>query len=616
MANSPDLSHLSDDQLQAIASGRSSSSDFAKPTGLDHLSDDQLAQIAGGKASSKDFAPPIKSQPSTGKEAFAAGLGNGVTLGYAPQIGAGVVAPIVDAGIKYGSKVGAAFGIGRELHPPEDTYTQRRDENIKNQNALAESNPVAYGLGDVAGSIATTAVPGTLASKLGLLTKGANAEKALVTAEKAKQLGLAEKLIGAGSRTLQQGATGAGLGLVANPGDTEGQVNPVQFDKRVENAKSGGEMGLISGVGTEALSGVANAAGKGLKSLAETKAFKASGAMLKDFRNAYGKGKVNEIGRTLLDEKVVTPFATPKTIVARLEGKIDDATAAINGAIEKIQAGTAEAHKLKPEQAAQLEASFFRPRDVAANLKQQIKDEFKHVPQEKLDPAYKEIDIWFKGKPDIMSIKEVHEFKKELGSFLKKSDFHKPSGEIPFTKQGTLAVRRGLKEGVEKQADAVSTMLGGAGGEIKGANRNLGNLIEAHDIASDRISRDAAKDAFGLGDKILAAGGMGLGGGVAGGVVGGLKDGNIEGVAGGVATGAALGLAGKLGRTYGNSVMATSANQAAKQLLKIPQMAELLQKNPTAFQTVLNKLVIGQKNESAPQIVPEENAMQRRMKSK
>lgn len=553
-----------------------------------------------------DDSKPFESaeQPKdTTMKAAAAGLGQGVTLGYAPQLGA-AIAPAIDKGIE--------FFTG--MRAPQDTYVQRRDENIREQQALADSNPIAYGVGNVAGGIATSAAPMSLAARLGMLGKGAGASKAFATAKEAEQLSRAYKIgqaTGQGAKTVgQAAATGAGIAAITNPGDVEGETSPFQLGQRIENAKTGAlvgglSQGLVGGVGS-----IAKGAASGAKSLAETKAFKATGAMLKDFRKADKNKSVQEIGRQLLDDKVVTAGSTPKKIVAKLESLIDDSTATIENAIQKIDKGSGQVDDILKQQsftggaydqAQKLKSSFFKPAEVAERLKAQIKEKYSEIPTEKLKAAFDEIDSWFSGMPETLSISKVHALKKQMGKFLKESDFYKRGADLGLAKEGTLAVRRGLKEGVEKQADTVSQILGGAGGEVKKANKRLGNLLTVKDVAQDRISRDAANRAFGLTDNIWGAAGMAGGGGVAGG----LMSGDLEGAAKGAITGAAFMGGNKLARTYGNSLMAVGFDKAANALMKIPKYAELAQQNPAQFQTLVNKMIQSPENETA---------MQRRLK--
>ena len=560
------------------------------------------------------FAPPSKQEissvekPSTAKQAALEGFGQGATLGYLPQIQAGAEV----AANKIGSLKDSALhatGLGnyasvdsqlerKGITVPRETYTQIRDANIARNQRLAEENPITYGGAGLAGALATSVVPGGLAAKLGLTGKAG-----LVTAEQAAQITRAQRAVGAGKRIAQGAATGASYGLVANPGDVEGEISPLQLGQRIDNAKTGAIMGAVAQGGVETVGGLARGVANKASSLAETKAFKATGAMLKDFRKADQKKSINEIGRQLLNDKVVTAGSTPKKVVERLESIIDDSTKTIESAIKQIDEGSSQVSKLKPEQAEKLRASFFRPAEVAQNLKASIQEKYSQIPKDKLQPALDEIDSWFSNMPETLPISKVHELKKQMGKFLKESDFYKSGAGLPLAKEGTLAVRRGLKEGVERQADTVSEMLGGAGGEIKDANKRLGNYLTVKDVASDRVNRDKANRAFGLTDNIWGAAGM-TG---AGGVAGALQSGDLDGLAKGALTGAGLMGMSKLGRTYGNSLMAVGFDKAASALMKVPQIADLAKTNPTAFQALVNRVMIGQSNEG-------ETAIQRRLR--
>jgi hypothetical protein len=556
-------------------------------------------------------------KPSSQAQAALEGFGQGATLGYLPQLQAGLemgINKLRDGKDFVAHKMGlhGMESVDAQLRDkgitlPEESYTQIRDQNIARNERLAAENPLTYGGAGLAGAIASTAVPGTLAGKLGLLTKAGSTGKALVTAEKAAELSKLAKVAGVGKRIAQGAATGASFGLVANPGDVAGEINPLQLDKRVANAKTGALTGAIAQGGIETVGGLARGAANTAKGIAETKAFKATGAMLKDFRKADKTKSVKAIGRQLLDDKVVTAGATPKKVVERLETLIDDSTKTIENAIKQIDEGSAQAGSLKGDQAAKLQASFFRPKEVADRLKTEIREKYSQIPKEKLQAAMDEIDSWFGSLPETLPISQVHAMKKQMGKFLKESDFYKRGADLGLAKEGTLAVRRGLKEGVEKQADTVSEMLGGAGGEIKTANKRLGNYITVKDVATDRVNRDAGNRAFGLTDNIWGAAGM-TG---AGGVGGGLLSGDLEGAAkGAIGAGALMG-ASKLGRTYGNSVMAVGFDKVASSLMRVPQMAELAQKNPTAFQALVNRVMIGQENQT-----DQTGAMQRRMNEK
>jgi hypothetical protein len=124
--------------------------------------------------------------------------------------------------------------------------------------------------------------------------------------------------------------------------------------------------------------------------------------------------------------------------------------------------------------------------------------------------------------------------------------------------------------------------------QLRGANKDFGMSTRIGDIATDRVSREAANRAFGLTDTI--AGGAGATAGAA-----------IAGPPGALLGGAAMGGINKLGRTYGNSLMATGADKVSQFLLKSPAMQKMATENPRAFQAMVIDL--------APKMNPARSAM-------
>lgn len=84
----------------------------------------------------------------------------------------------------------------------------------------------------------------------------------------------------------------------------------------------------------DALQGAKVVTGKGLKGLAETSAFKSSGAMLKDFRVANDKGKVNQLGRYMLDNGLEA-FDDVESIAKKFESRAETAGKALDDVYSK-----------------------------------------------------------------------------------------------------------------------------------------------------------------------------------------------------------------------------------------------------------------------------------------
>jgi hypothetical protein len=134
-------------------------------------------------------------------------FGNGATLGYLPHLQA-LAEPVTNA-------IGKAV-TGQDV--TSDDYVDARDKNIKRMAEQRSEHPLNAGLGTLAGGLALSPL----------------APESAATTVAGK--------VGHGV------AVGAGFGAAANPGDTEGEVSPLQLKGRAGNAAIGAFTGgTISG---------------------------------------------------------------------------------------------------------------------------------------------------------------------------------------------------------------------------------------------------------------------------------------------------------------------------------------------------------------------------------
>lgn len=221
-------------------------------------------------------------------EAALEGFGEGATLGYLNNIQAAAEKPITAIG---------NFLTGNDVEA--DDYVTARDSYNRRQAKLQEENPGSFAAGQVAGTVASS-MP---------VAKAAQGATALARAGRAA-------------------AAGAGYGAVQNTSEQEGVVGDLNLGERAQNTAFGAVTGAGASLGADAIGkGVKAAsgqiqkarqyAGETLKDLGETQAFKATGAMLKDFRKSDAKGEINEIGRYLLDKGVIKVGDSVEDIAAK-----------------------------------------------------------------------------------------------------------------------------------------------------------------------------------------------------------------------------------------------------------------------------------------------------------
>jgi len=477
-------------------------------------------------------------------KAFLDNFGNTALMGYGAQAKALVEKPLY----------GALNAItGNDVEP--DDYLKARDGYLRESKKLSDEHPIASGAGMLAGGLSTALIPGVGAAK------GATALARIGNAAK----------------------TSAVIGGAYNPGDTEGEISPLQLGDRGINAAKGFVIGGgLQGLG-EGVSKAVTGSGNYFKNLAEEKAVKATGAMKRDFKNLGSQEKVNDLGRTLLDEKIVTPFSRPKEIANRIGSKIGETADDLKVQLQKADDVLQRPEGFNMENATTDQINAYlkgqpSTKQIRDNLVAEIKQSYKGAPEEELAPAIDKIDMWLKNKPEYMSVSELQELKTGLNNFLKKSDFYAPQPSI--AKEGLLSIRKGAKEAIEGKANAAAEVMGEAGGGIKATNKRFGQLLEAQDLVDDAIGRDAANRSISLTDTISGAAG-----------------GTIAGIPGAIASTAGN----KLGRMYGNSLMATGFDKVSKTLLQSPRFLKMSQENPKAFASMVNGLANNPKFNANPQ---------------
>jgi hypothetical protein len=155
-----------------------------------------------------------------------------------------------------------------------------------------------------------------------------------------------------------------------------------------------------------------------------------------------------------------------------------------------------------------------------------------------------------------------------------------PLSKDPAKEQALYAARRAISGKIDNQIES----LGGTEllGDLKAANKDYGLAAQVQRTANDRAQREAANRVIGLTDTIAGAGFGGAS------MLLNNDKGDDLGLLG-AGLGFALGAgANKLGRTYGNAVMAKTADNVAKFLLRSPQMQQLATRNPAAFKAAIN----------------------------
>lgn len=498
---------------------------------------------------------PSTSQVQAGVESF----GNAVTLGYAPQLQA-MAEPLVDRAMNFitGQKVPEApleQALGRGA-----SYVKARDENIRRMAEQEKDYPLTTGAASVGGTVA-----GALATPIGTAS---TAGKGLLAAAKGIGKGIGKvALVGGAQAALQ------------NPGDTEGNVDPLQLAERGENAKKGAAIsaataGLVKGGGTVASKFAGS--GKAAKEIAENAAFKSSGAMLKDFRSAADKGRVNEVGRWMLDNKIVQATDSVDEVATKAAAFKESTGKELGALYKKAQAKLAE-----PKFAEQLgtRARGFRPKSDSAEILGKVQSELgdsvgAKAATQKVAGYLEELTGKYGDDVDIRKANDI------IGKIDEQINYSRRSQDLPEVQQAFLAARRFIRERVNNQVKALDRALGSAdSARLKQLNSDYRNASDVVGMAQDRALRENANQMFSLTDKIAA-----VGGGGAGAVTGAMQGGDLETTLKGAALGAGAGLVNRVGRTRGAGLIAGSANRTSgfldKTAVPLGRAGELLMSRP------------------------------------
>lgn len=528
------LDSLSDSELQALWLQKNANKVTEPQDNLDSLSDEELQNLWLQKNST--------SQKGRESEALLQGFGQAGTLGYLPQIQAGAqravesIASFIPGTDAYETQKLREQGF----NIPEQDYTQARDQFAQYQQQLERENPKSYTAGQVAGGLASSIGAAPMAG-----------------ASTIAKIGQAAK-------------TGAAYGFLKNPGETEGDISPLQIEERLKNASIDAVFGAA---GQGVLSGASMAASKvkelptTLKRYAELKSLKSAGAMLKDFRKAFGNKKAYQLGREVLDSGIVASGDD----IADIAKKAEIARVASGNKISSIydKADNVIGTKFDPNEI----------KDIVLNYSVEASDRLKG----RIDQA--EISQKMQGILDEIASNPSPTFK-ELKTLRQSIDdqinYSRATNDMPMYQSELVALRNKIQEGVKNKLQKVNPKLAK---DLVKENKSYSNLAEISKMAKDKAAREESNSAFGLRERI--SGGVGA---TIGATMGGAPGAIIGGAVGAITT--------KVARQYGTPLVAKVADKAARTLEKNPQLlgefAQPLLKaaseNPEAFVKIISKL--------------------------
>lgn len=504
--------------------------------------------------------PTKTSGPMSAIESFA----DTVTLGNLPQIQALIGKLLPNPNAEADAKL-KEMGI---TPPPQESYLEARDRNIKRQELQGKEHPYWKGVGTVGGIVAGGATTGALGRLAGL-------------GKTATALG----------RFKDAAKIGAVMGAVSNPGDKEGEINPLQLEDRLKSAGIGAGVGMASELASEAIGFGSKKASQYFRNKAEQKAFNALGPDLRAVRQNMSKRDVQKIGRTLLDSGAIKSRASREKMFGLIkmakEAKGKELESVINE-LGKMQDDLFAAKPGLVKYGTRIDGvkSGIDRKRIAQSLRDDLISPHLDIPDmlsqnAKVEKLIKEFE---NGGDELLSILHGEDLKKAVGKQIKWDRL--PGTDIPLKEQVRRSLYSKLRQGTEDAAAYMDDLAGNSkGSRFKSVKSQFGNLKEAEKIIEKRLARDTANRLLSPSDYFT--GGIGAAAGFASG-------GSIEDKVKNAAIGASLGLVNKLGRNYGNQITAKMYESAANALFQIPKFAKMAEKNPSEFhamvQTVLSKI--------------------------
>lgn len=492
---------------------------------------ENLIKLAEEKFQKEQLGPSKETPKSSVGETILEQSASGVPIigSYLPQMQAAAAKPI------YGL---LNLATGKNIQPED--YIKERDINIERLKSQQEERPGLSLASSLAGGVvggaplAALAAPATALGRIGQAAK-----------------------------------VGGAIGLLSKPEDIKGQESGLQLKERL----TGGLVGAGAGaLGQGILEAPAKIASK-LKGAAETQAFKALGPYTREARKEMSKGRVQEIGRELLDDGIIG--RVPKsygTIAERASKRAGEAGEALGSTIKTL---SAEAEKAgikgvdKTGVALAVAKDMINPDETIPGVAQQNKA------------------IWqalntFVGKENTenLSLQAGENLKKLIGKEIKWDRL--PGADIPLMEQVNRSLYFKMREAAESVATSIEDQLPGATkGLFKSQKTKYGLLETASDIAGKREAKEMANRMISPSDYAAGIGGL-----ILGGSFGQTPEEKLQNAA----IGAMLGGGNKFLRQYGNQLTAKALDTMSKAINAGDKTAimQVLKQNPAFTSSVLS----------------------------
>lgn len=543
-----DLSKMSDSELDAYIARKQKEETAAppatsKPVDLSKMSESELDAYIDRKQK-EEKEPGFFEDKLKDAETFLRSAGNSAAFGYIPQINA-ALDPLI-------YRLSGEKAVDDKLRaqgfkiPEHQSYTEARDKEAADLAKLQSEHPISSAAGTVTGIVGG---PG------GLIGKGVM-----------KALPAAATVLGTIGRAGAIGAAEAGL---MNPGETEGEVSPLQLGER---AKAAG-LGALGGIGGAAIAEYLPRLSKTLSKFAEQRAVKALGPMKKDIEilaKTRG-GSPERVGRTLLDEGIIgnVPVSQGK-LAQRIEPALEQSGKKIGELVDEIGAlPGAEDAISRSEIGSKIRKELIHPLKGAIGSEEQIA---------KLDDLISRFES--QGE-EALSLKDAEKMKR-LYQDLVKHD-RRVNAAQPIIEKFQDQTARQLRKGVEESGQQLAEKAGTPelAKAFKAEKNRFADLSSSADILSRAENNELARRFISPSD--YASGGIAAAGKLAAGASSG----------GALSLGAVAATVNNLARKYGSQISAKQADNVARLITKNNKIRRAFLDNPGKVLAAYSKMANG-----------------------
>ncbi len=516
-------------------------------------------------AEADDWQEVPEPQALDGAQAGLEHFGDAASMGYLPQIQSAVEPAMTKA---------MDLVTGNDVYEDLPGYVSRRDENIQRLEQQEKDHPIASTVGTIGGTLASAIPAGAGLSRLPGLSK-------LAMAAAPEGAGLAARSAALAGRTGASAGAAAIQGAVSNPGDTEGELSPLQLKDRAKQGVLSASIAAPLHLTGEGASKVGSYISNRMKDKAEKLAFRALGPFKRQANQ--NRDEINEIGREALDSGIIRKMPGS---AATLEERASEAASTSGKALGDL---TDELGNLE----GQASYSGVTRKQIADNLRKKLMTENpSQIPGlSKRNEYFSNLIDEFQEKgPKSLNFKALRSAKQAVQGTKDQEgliNWNRLKGaDIPQEEQFHRALASELRTGEEQGADAIEKAFYGEGSNrIKTLKDQYGNRSTAAQIAGNKADAQRANQILGLKDALYGSAGASLGG-----TVGYQMDG-YEGMKHGAAIGGSIGAIGnKLARDYGSQVSAKSLDSLSKLMAKSPVIKTILERNPTLIPQLLESL--------------------------